>query len=44
MDPMMEELAYNGLKTDGRAVRRKYNRLLKKYKEVKDHNSKSGIS
>ena len=44
MAPLMKELADNGLKTDGRAVRRKYQRLLKRYKEIKDHNSRSGMS
>ena len=44
MAPLMEEMADNGLKTGSRAVRRKYQHLLNRYKEIKDHNNRSGMS
>ena len=43
MEPVLQQLAKCGLRADGRTIRRRYQRLLRKYKELRDHNNKTGM-
>ena len=44
MEPVLQQLAKCGLRADGRTIRRRYQRLLRKYKELRDHNEKTGMA